>query len=145
MMEVGMSHGVGEIVARQLWLDYTPGHDNCMAVFRDGVALGGIIFKNYNYTNIDVHWGGVEGERWITRRLLWSVADYVFNQLGCQRITAGENSADDYLVTLVEKLGFRLEATLYGYYPDGDRLIYVMRRDLCPWLKLGDRYGRRST
>jgi ribosomal protein S18 acetylase RimI-like enzyme len=74
---------------------------------------------------------------------LWGIADYCFNQLGVERITAYENSSDDELVALVEKIGFKLECTQYQYYPDGDRLCYVMRRDSCPWLKYGDRYGRR--
>lgn len=142
MMQIGMSHEVGAIVARRIALDYSPQFDNCMGVFRDGVCLGGVLFKDYTGTNVTVHWSGVDGENWITRQLLGSIADYVFNQLGCIRITAEERSSDEYLNGLVRKMGFQLEATVHNFYPDGDKLIYVMTRDTCPWLKLGERYGR---
>lgn len=145
MIEFGMSHDLGELIARSIYVPYEPGTDNCLGVFKNKKPQGGIIFTNYNYVNVDVHWGSVEPEgHWLTQRVLWAIADYSFNQLGCQRITCYENTVDTHLIALVEKLGFRLEATQHGYYPDGDRLCYVMRRDTCPWLKYGDRYGRKA-
>lgn len=145
MIEFGMSHDLGEIIARAIWIPYDQTHDNCLGVFKNGRPQGGIVFNNYNYTNIDVHWGSVEAKgHWLTQRVLWAIADYCFNQLGVQRITAYEKSCDTQLIALVEKIGFKLEATQFGYYPDGDRLCYVMRKDTCPWLRYGERYGRRA-
>jgi RimJ/RimL family protein N-acetyltransferase len=144
MMQIGMSHEVGELIATQIGIGYTAGPDNCLGVFKDGKALGGVVFTNYNYVNVDVHWAGVEGHHWMTKKVLWAIADYCFNQLGCQRITASEDSADTHLIRMVEHMGFYLEATLHGYYQDGDRLFYVMRRDTCPWLKYGERYGKQA-
>lgn len=143
MTTIGMSHELGEIIAERLWLDYRPGKDNCMGLFRDGRALGGILFKEYNYVNIEVHWLHFEGDHWLGKRSLWAICDYCFNQLGCERMTAYQNTSNEHLMKLMDKLGFRLEATQYGYFPDGDRACFVMRRDTCPWLKYGERYGRK--
>jgi RimJ/RimL family protein N-acetyltransferase len=145
MIEYGMSQDLGEYIARSIWIPYERDTDNCLGVFKNGRPLGGVVFTEYNYANIVVHWGSVESTgHWLTQKVLWFIADYCFNQLNVQRITAYEHSSDAHLVALVEKLGFKLEATQYGYYPDGDRLCYVMRRDMCPWLKYGDRYGRKA-
>lgn len=144
MIEFGMSQDLGEYIANAIWVTYARERDNCLGVFRNGKPLGGVIFTNYNYANVDVHWGSVTATgHWLTQRVLWAIADYCFNELGVQRITCYENTADTHLIAMVEKLGFRAEAIQHGYYPDGDRLCYVMRRDTCPWLKYGDKYGRK--
>lgn len=144
MIEFGMSQDLGELISRDINVVYSRDHDNCLGVFKDGHPLGGVIFTNYNYTNIDVHWGSVEATgHWMTHKVLWAIADYCFNELNVHRITCYENTADIHLIQMVEKIGFKQECIQHDYYPDGDRLCYVMRRDTCPWLKYGDRYGRK--
>lgn len=75
------------------------------------------------------------------RSLLVAVGYYVFNQLGCSRLTYEISSSNLKSVKFVETLGAYREATLQDGCSDGDLHIYCLRSDRCElWRKL---YGRR--
>lgn len=64
------------------------------------------------------------------------VADYVFNQLGCEWCRCRIAVANERCIRLCESVGFELETTLSDSHPTGDERIYRMSRARCAWLNL---------
>ena len=56
------------------------------------------------------------------------------NQLKCKRVTGIVSTANVRAQRTNEKLGWKRETTLSDYFPDGDGIVYCMRRDECRWL-----------
>ena len=71
------------------------------------------IFTDFTGANIELH--GV-GPGAFTRRNIESVLNYVFNQLGCIRLTTKITRENKKIATILIKLGFEYECTLKSYY-----------------------------
>lgn len=101
---------------------------------RDGCLVAGVAYANWNGVNVECHIAAV-GANWATRRYLWTIFDYPFNQLKCNRITVciGEGNAASR--NLVERMGFTQEANLQGAHPTGDLLIYRLWKRDCKYLE----------
>ena len=66
----------------------------------------------------------------------WAIFDYPFNQLGVKRITGFVPAWNLAAQRFDEHLGFVREATLEDVLPEGDLIIYRMKRQDCRWLTL---------
>jgi len=98
-------------------------------------VVGGWVFERYTGVGGAVfsHWAGRDA-RWLKRWMLRIAAAYVFVQLGVSRVY-GECAAKDIRVRRIdERLGFIEIATLPGYFPDDDLVIYEMQLEDCKWL-----------
>jgi len=103
-----------------------------IGVERSGELVGGVMYDDYNGSNIWMHVAGTEGIRWATRDFVRSVFRYPFEQLKCNRITGWVEASNERARRLDEHLGFWPEATLTGAAKDGgDVIIYCMRREDC--------------
>ena len=66
--------------------------------------------------------------------MLQAVATYAFVQCSVDVLVGVVNSNDSETMSIDERLGFRRVATLEGYFPDGDQIVYQMKRDECRWI-----------
>ena len=128
---------VGAWVAERAKLQYMPGFDKTIGLLDpDKGLLAGVLYRNFNRANIEMHLAAVPGSTWMTREYLWTCFDYPFTQLGVQRITGLVPAKNAAARRLDEHLGFVHEATLKDALPDDDLMVYCMRRENCLWLSL---------
>lgn len=87
------------------------------------------------------HWCGWDCELSIastgglSRDFIRAVFGYVFDQLGCRRVT-GRVSASLAWAKQLQRLGFREEGRLREAAPDGgDTIVFGMLRQECRWLE----------
>jgi hypothetical protein len=109
----------------------------------DGQLVAGIVYDGYTKASIAMH-SRCDDPAKVSRRFYWMIFDYVFNQLNCKRATGIVPSWNTKAQKTNEHLGWKRETTLADYFPDGDAIIYIMRRDDCRWLKLGRKYDGRK-
>jgi hypothetical protein len=107
---------------------------------RDGILVAGVMYDEYTGSSISMH-ARIDSPRSITRRFWWMCFDYAFNQLGVKRVTGMVRETNARSNKLVSHLGGRIEAILSDYFPDGDGIVYIMRREDCRCLKLEASHG----
>lgn len=102
---------------------------------KNGQLVAGVAYANWNGVNVEAHIASDGSRSWLTRKYLWTIFDYPFNQLKVNRITAcvGEGNKDS--ARFVRHLGFILEARLRDAHPTGDILIFCMRRHNCRFIQ----------
>jgi RimJ/RimL family protein N-acetyltransferase len=105
-----------------------------IGTLHDGVLIGGVVFDDFNGANVLMHVAG-EGP-WVTKQLLYTVFNFAFNTLNVKRITGLVSSKAKHVQKFDEHVGFWLESTLKDAHPDGDLLVYCMRRQDCRWLNM---------
>ena len=102
---------------------------------RDGELVAGVAYANWNGPNVECHIAS-RGPNWLTRKFLWTILDYPFNQLGVNRITVCVGEGNQRSRKFVEHMGFSLEARLSGAHQSGDLLIYKMFWHECRYIKV---------
>lgn len=96
---------------------------------------GVVAIWNYNGVNCEAGWVGEPG--WLTREYLRLVFAYIFDQLGCTRITGRINACNDTALAMSQRLGFVHEGTMRSAAKDGgDVLLFGMLKQECKY------YGR---
>ncbi len=113
---------------------YVPGTASAIGRIKDGKIVAGVLYEDFNGASVVCHIAG-EGRAWMNRQFLSIIFDYPFNQLKVKQIIGYVVSSNHSARNLDEKLGFKREANLRDAHPDGDLIIYVMRRKDCRWLK----------
>jgi hypothetical protein len=120
------------------WCSKVSGHD-----FTDGQGIGwmtpqgmaaGVVYDQYNGANICMHVFSDKSKRWMRREYLWYCFYYPFVQLGVRRVTGLVPESNKEAIAFDCHLGFEYETSLKGAHPDGDLLVFVMRKDKCKWL-----------
>jgi hypothetical protein len=124
---------VALFVSMQLGVSICPPY-SAMGIERDGAIVAGVIFHCFEGPNVHVT---VAGKGW-TRRFLEAVGRYVFEQLGCLRMTF--TTEHDAVVKLACKLGGQVEGgplrDQFGLGRDG-WIVGILKRE---W-----RYGARGS
>lgn len=100
-----------------------------------GYVCAGVVFEDWNGKSIVAHM--VNRER-LTRKFLWTVGDYAFNQVKAFKVIAPIWSDNTRMQHVAGKMGFVLEARIHGATPTGDLLLYTLRKE-------DYRYGKEST
>ncbi|ABR91756.1 Uncharacterized conserved protein [Janthinobacterium sp. Marseille] len=98
---------------------------------RDGKLVAGVAYNDFNGVNMCTH---IALEGAMTKKFLWAIFDYPFNQAKVNRITALVGEGNEKSLNLCRKLGFTEEARLDGAHPTGDMVILKMWRKDCRWL-----------
>jgi len=98
--------------------------------------IAGVWFEGFNGANINMHVAAIPGKRWMTREYLWYVFHYAFEQCGARRITGLVEETNYAARKFDEHIGFKLETKLKDACPQGDLLVYVMRKEDCRWLNI---------
>lgn len=101
-----------------------------------GKWIAGTIFYNCNGQSLWLSVAAVPGRQWLNKAYLWTCFAYPFKQLGVWKVFAEVAEANKASRGFVERLGFRLEATLKDADPSGDILVFSMTRKECRWLNI---------
>ncbi len=104
----------------------------------NGKLLGGVFYESCTGPMIFAHQASFS-KHWLCRDLLWVMFHYPFVQLGCNKICGTIPSSNADLLQFNLKLGFTIETSVKGAYPDGDMLIMSMLRNECRWLNVKPR------
>ncbi len=84
--------------------------------------IGGFVFHNYQPGAgvIEVSFAGA-GRRWLTRRVLYAVFSYVFDELGCQLAVARTPASLASVLRIASAYGFAQARVprLFGRHEDG--------------------------
>lgn len=118
--------------------------DHTIAVHRDGVLVGGVVFTGYLRSAIVVHMAGIE-DGWATRDFLWMVFHYAFVQQGVRKLLGFVSSSNLRALSIDRRLGFREVARVTDVLPDGsDLIILAMTKNQCRWLALVPRHYKEG-
>jgi hypothetical protein len=114
----------------------------CSAIgqMRDGILVAGVMYDEYTGASISMH-ARIDSPGAITKKFWRMCFDYPFNQLKVKRITGLIKATNARSRRLVSHLGGHIEAVLSDYFPDGDGIVYIMRREDCRCLKLEANHG----
>lgn len=85
----------------------------CMGLEREGEIVGGVIFHCYEGAAVHVT---VAGKGW-TRAFLRAVGRYVYDQLGCERITV--TTEQPSVIGYAKRLGGQVEGLLRSQFGPG--------------------------
>jgi hypothetical protein len=124
----GHDEAVAGFVGQGLGIVIHPPFTAIGIVSDDGLS-GGMVFNNFNGSNIDLT---VYTVRPATRGVIRAAAHYVFIQLGCNRISATTRRSNKRACKAIVKLGFTYEATRkqwFGPNRADDGIAYVMTRE----------------
>lgn len=101
----------------------------------NGELIAGVLYDDWNGTNIWMHVAAEPGKRWLTREYMRVCFAYPFIQLQCKRISGWVEASNYEARRFDEHLGFRPEAVLSGAgRNEDDVIIYVMRREECKYV-----------
>jgi RimJ/RimL family protein N-acetyltransferase len=92
-----------------------------------------VVVESITATNAFVH-VAFEGKYSLRRVLIRAFFDYVFNQLGLERITGYVDADNEAALRFDTHLGFEHEHTIKSGN-GGDVMMLVMWRDKCRWIK----------
>lgn len=106
----------------------------------NGELVAGIMYTDYTGTSISMHSRVVKRSA-VNRKWLFAIFDYPFNQLKVKHVRGLVSTANAQAIKTNEHLGWKRETTLADYFPDGDGIVYYMRREDCRWLTVPDRRG----
>jgi len=115
---------VAQFIAARLETALCPPY-TVMGIERNGEVVAGLLFNCYEGRNIHV---SAAGSGW-TRGFLQAVGQYVFDQLGCTRMTF--TTEQEAVAKLGEKLGGQREGLLRDYFGHGRPgiIVGVLHRD----------------
>lgn len=118
---------VGEVAARfvsgKLGFGLCPPY-SAMGLERDGEIVAGVVFNHFEGADVHVT---LAGSGW-NRTFLKAVGGYVFDQLGCERMTAV--TACDGVARYAKRLGGQIEGRLRSHFgPGKDAIIAGILRD----------------
>lgn len=96
----------------------------CIGLERDGIVVGGAVFNHFEGADVHVT---VAGKGW-TRSFLQAVGAYVYQQLGCERMTMV--TASEAVASYAGRLGGRIEGRLRSHFGSGrDGIVIGVLRD----------------
>jgi len=112
------------------WVEGNP----AIGIEKDGKLVVGVTYDGYTGSSICIH-SRCDDATATTREFYRIIFDYPFNQLKVKRLTGLVSSNNHQAKRVDEKLGFKYEATLRDYFPDGDAIVYKMHKEDCRFIK----------
>ena len=68
--------------------------------------------------------------------VIGEIADYIFNQLGCVRVTARTQPDNTKARRMLESLGFKCEGIIRQGYGTKDMMVYgILQNEAMRWMK----------
>jgi RimJ/RimL family protein N-acetyltransferase len=126
---------VVEFVADRLQINRSPSQVG-IGLEVGGDLIAGVLYDDFNKSNVWMHVAAVPGKRWLNREFLWFCFQYPFIQLGVKRASGWVEVDNMEARRFDEHLGFKAEAVLEGAGRNGqDVIIYRMWRHECRFIK----------
>lgn len=104
-----------------------------VGIYDDTGQIGGAVFNDYNGSNVELTAAG--NGAFDSQVTIW-IASYVFNELGCKRMTIRTKPANRAVLLSAMRWGWKFEGYQPDYYPDGDAVILgLLRENLPNWIQ----------
>ena len=111
------------------------------AILKDGddgkpKLMGAMIFNNWRPEVGDIEWNVISLEEgWASANVFRTAADYVFNQLGCNRVSVTLPRGARKYRAHAKQMGFREEGIKRRGFANGvDAVLYGMLKEDCTFL-----------
>lgn len=124
----------GAWIMRRSFGVYNDKIDQCIAVIRDGVIAGGVVYNGFIKTAMFIHMAGSE-DNWATREFLWTVYDYPFNVLGVTWLYGLLDPHNRRALKIDKAMGFKEVGRLPMALGDRDLIVLGMQKQDCWMLK----------
>lgn len=115
---------VAEFVGQRIGVTFSPPL-TCLGIEKDGEIVGGFVFNSYEGADIHVSAAG----RGATKGFLAEVGHYVYDVLGCERMTVITEKAS--VVRSAERLGGQVEGLMRNHFGKGRDafLVGILKED----------------
>lgn len=133
-LTVDQTSGVGAWVCAKAGGTWISGRGSSLGLLLHGRLVAGILYEDFNGANIQMHVAAEDGKHWLTRKFLYALFYYPFEQLQCKRVTALVASSNTACRRLLLHVGFVVEAVLTDAHPEGDLIVFMMKKADCKWL-----------
>lgn len=115
---------------------YVPGASlpgfRAIGLERDGELTAGILYENFNDSNVWCHIAAKPGGHSMNRDFIRALFAYPFGQLGLRRMSAYVKESNHQVRGFMNNLGFRCEAVLEEAGDGGETMmIYCMKKEWC--------------
>jgi RimJ/RimL family protein N-acetyltransferase len=98
------------------------GNSKAIGWEKDGKIINGFAVESCNGQNCYVH---IRLDGYVPREFWFAMVDWVYNQLGCERMTAPVAASNEKCLKLLNHIGFDIEATLEKAAYDGGDLHFL--------------------
>jgi RimJ/RimL family protein N-acetyltransferase len=123
---------VAEFIGKELGFGVFPPW-TAMGIEKEGAIIGGVLFNCFEGSDLHVTVAG----RGFGKNFLQNVGDYVYNQLGCTRMTI--QTEKDSIVGIATRMGGKVEGRLRDHFGKGrDAIIIGILRDEYRYLQKED-------
>lgn len=137
-MRIISGPAVGRWVAKRIRGGFCEDRARAIGLEKDGELTAGVIYENWNHQSIWCHIA-IEGR--MTSSYLAAIFDYPFNIACVEKIIVPVGSDNEKSTRLVLNMGFSEEARIKDGRPEGDIVLFTMKRADCRFL--GEKYGKR--
>lgn len=124
---------IGQWVCEKIDAVWEDGN-HCLAVEKFGEFYAGVMFNEWNGSNISAHLR-VDHPYGLTRELLQACFGWAFNVRGAKRVTAPCGSNNSRVLQLLKKMGFKCEAILENFCVNEHYVVMVMWPQNCKFLE----------
>lgn len=109
--------------------------ENKTIAFIDDELLAVVLYSGKDEQNIMMSIAS-STPKWCTRKALKVMFGFPFIQLNLNRVTAYIRESNEPSISLVKRLGARLEGELGNYYESGESaMIYGITKNDCRWIR----------
>jgi RimJ/RimL family protein N-acetyltransferase len=127
---------VGYWVAGKMGSSFSPETATAIGLEKDGNIIAGVMYENWNGKSITAH---MAVDAPITRSFLGAIFKYAYDKCAVEKVILPVSSGNQKSNKFVKNLGFNEEARIADAAPDGDIVLYTMKKDNCKFL--GEQYG----
>jgi len=111
-----------------------------IGLIKNGRIVAGIIYENWNGQSLMAH---IAAEGRFTPAYVGAIFDYAYNVCNVHKAIVPVWSTNIRSANMVKKMGFTEEARIKDGCPNGDIIIYTLKKADCRFL--GDKYGKKYT
>jgi len=127
---------VGHWVALEMDGCFSSETGTAIGLERDGKLVAGTMYENWNGRSLMAHIA-ITGQ--INRSYIGAIFRYAYVKCGVEKVIVPVSNANAKSMKFVKNLGFTEEARITDAAPDGDIILYTLKKADCRYL--GERYG----
>ena len=132
---------IGHWTAARLDSAFWEDRHRAIGLVRAGQIVAGVIYENWNKASIMAHMV-VEGR--LNKAFISAIFDYAYRVCGVEKVICPVVETNTKSMGLLRHMGFAEEARLRDCSPQGDIVLFTLRRQDCRFL--GDwSIGQKST
>lgn len=111
---------------------------------RNGDIVCVVVAYNYMPPNISMAFAA-SSPKWATRSNIAALGKWIFEDLGCERVTAFVHKSNRRARKFDEGIGFRYEGNMQNATWEGDVIVYGLQKaDHHEWLRKAFKHGKKG-